>query len=107
VNVTVAAGTGPPSSVNTMPLKCRVTSGTGGTPLGADGCVRLQADATTTTKIMNRRFIGILLTDISDTFEGASRPPVASSTPNALSSRDRYPMAISEVPIPLRLDTLP
>jgi len=40
------------------------------------------------------------LTDISDlaaespqdpnTFEGASRPLVASSTPNALSSRDRY-----------------
>jgi len=76
---------------------------------GADGCARLQADATTTTKIINRGFIGFLLTDISDlaaespqdpnTFEGASRPPVASSTPNALSSRDRYPMAISEVPM--------
>jgi hypothetical protein len=33
---------------------------------GADGCGRLQADTTTTTKIISRGFIGFVLTDISD-----------------------------------------
>ena len=71
-NETVAAGTGWPSSVNTTPLKCRVTSRQlAKVPVkhpdreagadGANGCARLQADATTTTKSINRGFIGFLL----------------------------------------------
>jgi hypothetical protein len=31
--------------------------GAGGTLVGADGCVRLQAEATTTTTSTNRRFV--------------------------------------------------